>query len=139
MIRTGEPRSCRLLTLLPLCPPSCWPCRGLHAIAEVGFAHLVPSGALNFGYTPIVATVGGVQSRVRLGGANDRNQKQGRAELLEECGADIVEPNLDLVPDIVIGGAGDQDAARLGEGFEARGDVDPVAKISSSPMIISPT
>ncbi|SFV07928.1 hypothetical protein SAMN05192541_113170 [Bradyrhizobium arachidis] len=49
-------------------------------------------------------------------------------DILQGMSADIVEPNLDLVPDIVIGGVRDDDAARLGEGFEAYGDVDPVAK-----------
>jgi hypothetical protein len=48
--------------------------------------------------------------------ATDTVGMHGLRDVFQGMSADIVEPNLDLVPDIVIGGA------------EARGDVDPVAK-----------
>ena len=41
--------------------------------------------------------------------------------------AEIVETDLDLALDVVIGGAGDQNAARFGDGLQAGRDVDTVA------------
>ena len=43
------------------------------------------------------------------------------------CAPKILEADLDLVPDMVVGGAGDHDPARLRNAFKARRDIDAVA------------
>jgi hypothetical protein len=48
-------------------------------------------------------------------------------DILQSLRPEIVEASLDFVPDVVIGGPGDQDAARLGDAFEPRRYVDAVA------------
>ncbi len=47
--------------------------------------------------------------------------------VLEELSAEIFETNLDLVRDVVVNRAGDQDAARLGHRLQAGSDVDAIA------------
>ena len=49
-------------------------------------------------------------------------------DVFQGVSADIIEPNVDLVPDIVIAVAGNEDAARLGEAFETHGNIDTVTE-----------
>ena len=50
-----------------------------------------------------------------------------RTDILEALLAQLLEGGLELVADLVIGRAGDVDAAGIRGGFQARGDVDAVA------------
>ena len=48
-------------------------------------------------------------------------------DVLQTLRADVFEHDLNLALDVIIGGAGDQDAARLGDRLQPRCDVDAVA------------
>jgi hypothetical protein len=57
---------------------------------------------------------------------------------LTRCSPKILEAEIELVAHLVVYDPADADSARLGQGFEAGGDVDAVAVMSPSSMIISP-
>jgi hypothetical protein len=48
-------------------------------------------------------------------------------DILQGLGAEIVKSDLHLALDVIIGGAGDQDTARFGQGFKAGGNINAVA------------
>ena len=69
----------------------------------------------------------GFGSRGCVSHGNDAIDAHRLGDIFEGLFAHVLEGGLDLALGLAVGVAGDRNSARLGQGLEARGDVDPVA------------